>query len=52
MTEIEELRKCLRWTLEYIDAIPEEHYSRFPTMPGFDRDYVDAVLKGEPRYSL
>ena len=44
--EIEKLRECLVWALEYIDAVPSDAAVSFPTMPGFDRDYVDNVLSG------
>lgn len=36
------LREALRWTLEYIDAIPAD--TPLPAMPGFDRDYVNGLL--------
>ena len=44
--EIEKLRECLAWTLEYIDAIPSDSAASFPSMPGFDRDYVNDILSG------
>ncbi len=31
--------------LNYIDSIPEEIASRFPAMPGIDRDYLEEVLE-------
>lgn len=37
------LQEALSWTLEYIDAIPKEVV--LPTMPGFDRDYVNSLLE-------
>jgi len=40
--ENKKLRECLSWALEWIDAVPDD--TILPTMPGFDRDYVDNVL--------
>lgn len=42
--KVARLEECLKWALEYIDAIPSGVADQFPTMPGFDRDYVDMVL--------
>lgn len=39
-----DLLDALRWALEYIDAIPSDVAACFPTMPGFDRDYVNGVI--------
>jgi len=44
LKEVENLKECLSWALEYIDAIPSESAAKFPTMPGFDRDYVSNIL--------
>lgn len=46
--EIALLRECLTWTLDYIDAIPSDIVASFPTMPGFDRDYVNQVVAADP----
>lgn len=40
------LREALRRALEYIDAIPSD--TPLPTMPGFDRDYVNGLLASPP----
>ncbi|QIG71170.1 hypothetical protein EVB32_063 [Rhizobium phage RHph_TM39] len=50
-TREEDLEQALKWTLQYIDAIPKD--IDLPTMPGFDRDYVDSLLTPVivPRYS-
>lgn len=45
LEHIEQLRESLSWSLEYIDAIPSDVADNFPTMPGFDREYVDGLLK-------
>lgn len=37
-----ELLEALVWALEWIDAVPSE--TQLPTMPGFDRDYVNEVI--------
>ena len=39
-----ELVEVTEAALTYIDAIPEESASKFPVMPGFDRDWVDNVI--------
>jgi hypothetical protein len=39
----DELREALEAALEYIDAIPSEVASMFPAMPGFNRDWADAL---------
>jgi hypothetical protein len=41
-SRIEGLERALRWSLEYIDAIPAD--TPLPAMPGFDRDYVNGLL--------
>jgi hypothetical protein len=41
-SRIEELERALRWSLEYIDAIPAD--TPLPAMPGFDRDYANDLL--------
>ncbi len=42
------LIKDMVWVIEaafdYIDAIPDEAASRFPAMPGFDREFANEVL--------
>lgn len=38
-----DLRRALTWALEWIDAVPED--VQLPAMPGFDRDYVNALLE-------
>lgn len=38
------LTEALRWALEWIDAVPDNVL--LPTMPGFDRDYVNGLLEG------
>lgn len=43
-TREEYLAECLRWALEWIDAVP--NYVVLPSMPGFDRDYVNNILAG------
>lgn len=40
--ENKKLRECLSWALEWIDAVPDD--TILPTMPGFDRDYVNNIL--------
>lgn len=46
----EELRKALTCAIEYIDAIPKD--VALPTMPGFDRDWVnDLLAKTSPEVS-
>lgn len=42
--EIQELRKALRAALDWIDAVPSD--TVLPTMPGFDRDDVEELLRG------
>lgn len=44
-SENTELRKALGFALEWIDAVP--HDTILPTMPGFDRDWVESVYKKE-----
>ena len=39
-----DLQEALRMALDYIDAIPKDAVSRFPAMPGFDRDEVEALF--------
>jgi hypothetical protein len=36
------LREALTWALAWIDAVPSD--TALPTMPGFDRDYVNGLL--------
>lgn len=43
-TQITELRDALIAALEWIDAVPSD--TELPTMPGFDRDYVDSLIAG------
>jgi hypothetical protein len=38
---------ALRWALQYIDAIPKD--IQLPSMPGFDRDWVNGLLESEER---
>jgi hypothetical protein len=40
----QELAFYLRAAFEYIDAIPDDIASRFPGMPGLDRDAAESVL--------
>lgn len=40
----ESLKQALTWALEWIDAVPDD--VQLPTMPGFDRDYVNGLLEG------
>jgi hypothetical protein len=42
---IDHLTRALGWALEYIDAIPKD--ISLPTMPGFDRDYVNQLSEGK-----
>ncbi len=44
MSKEKELKEALRAALDYIDAIPKDAASRFPGMPGFDRDEVEALF--------
>ena len=37
-----ELLDALRMALDWIDAVPVD--LQLPTMPGFDRDYVDSLV--------
>jgi len=39
---VAELAQSLRWALEWIDAVPGD--TPLPTMPGFDRGYVNELL--------
>jgi hypothetical protein len=39
------LEEALALTLEWIDAVPDD--TPLPAMPGFDRDWVDAVVEAE-----
>lgn len=43
ITHNENLVKCLQWVLDWIDAVPPG--TQLPSMPGFDRDYVDNIIK-------
>lgn len=36
--------EALNAAMEWIDAVPSD--TKLPTMPGFDRDWVDNVRKG------
>lgn len=45
---IEELCSALRAAMEWIDAVPEEAAAAFPSMPGFDRDWVESLLADHP----
>jgi len=38
---IENLQEALGLTLEWIDTVPQD--TILPTMPGFDRDWVDEI---------
>lgn len=40
---ISELLSALRAALKWIDAVPAT--TQLPTMPGFDRDWVDSVVE-------
>jgi hypothetical protein len=40
--ENERLREALQASLQWIDSVPSD--TLLPTMPGFDRDYVDGLL--------
>jgi hypothetical protein len=40
--KINRLSEALKWTLEWIDAVPKD--TLLPGMPGFDRDYVNNLL--------
>lgn len=42
--QVDALAEALRWALEYIDAVPLATAAALPTMPGFDRDYVNELL--------
>lgn len=44
---IDALTEALGWALDYIDAIPSDAAAKFPAMPGFSRDYVDALREGK-----
>ncbi|UNE46497.1 hypothetical protein IHE77_13905 [Serratia ureilytica] len=37
-----ELLEALQASLEWIDAVPQD--VQLPTMPGFDRDWVDGII--------
>ena len=41
--KINRLSEALKWALEWIDAVPQD--TLLPGMPGFDRDYVNSLLK-------
>lgn len=43
--KIVKLKEAVGWALEYIDAIPSDIVAKFPTMPGFDRAYVEKLLE-------
>lgn len=40
--EIAELKEAAKAMREWIDAVPSE--TKLPTMPGFDRDWVDSLI--------
>jgi hypothetical protein len=40
---VESLTQALTWALAWIDAVPKD--TPLPTMPGFDRDYVNDLLE-------
>ena len=40
-----EAKMIIRWVLDWVDAVPSD--TQLPTMPGFDRDYVENFLSGE-----
>ena len=42
--KIKQLRAALRWSLEWIDAVPTE--LALPVMPGFDRDFAEGLIAG------
>lgn len=42
-----ELAQVARAALDYIDSLPPEVVARLPTMPGFDRDWAEDVLRKE-----
>jgi hypothetical protein len=42
LTTLQALKKTLTW----IDSVPQE--LPLPGMPGFDREWVDAMIAGEP----
>ncbi len=42
-----EIAQVARAALDYIDALPPEVVARLPTMPGFDRDWAEDVLRKE-----
>lgn len=47
-----QLLDALIASLEYIDAIPDEFASRFPAMPGFDRDLVNQLINNAKTVSF
>lgn len=38
-----ELLEALEYALEWVDAVPRD--TPLPAMPGFDRDYVDSLIR-------
>ncbi|URC22224.1 hypothetical protein CHUUTOTORO_01390 [Serratia phage vB_SmaM-ChuuTotoro] len=46
---VPELVEALEATLEWIDAVPQD--TELPTMPGFDRDWVDNILNKAKEFS-
>lgn len=41
---VSELKSCASHMITFIEAIPDDIASRFPAMPGIDRDWADEVL--------
>ena len=41
--DTDELRLGLKMALEWIDAVPKD--IQLPTMPGFDRDWVNGLIE-------
>lgn len=40
---------ALRGMLQYVDAIPSDVANQFPAMPGIDRDWLDNLVRREPK---
>lgn len=45
-TPTTELLSVVSAMRDYIDALPSDVVASLPTMPGFDRDWADEVIKG------